>query len=558
MNSPLHRLPSAAAETGAGSGWWARLASRFSRLSDTRAVLVAAFGLFVLGAWPLLLVDLPPLQDLPNHLATAHIIARPDLYPQYAFNGFLKSNSLLTLWLHLAGDEHLLAAGRAFAALVLALHAIALPVFALRFAGRRGLGTAMLFAWPLVHHFFVAMGMLNFSFAFALSLIVFVLLDQQRERPQGRRALLLTLLSGVLWYAHPFPLVVVLAVGGLFTIRLPAWKERARMALHLLAPLAPVAILSFAAARRHLVKAERPPDLVTAFASYLPPWETAAHLWLDASGALTWLGSTTVVPALLLAVLAWQGRRAVRPLLSGAALVALLLGYAALPVTLSNWCYFNCRLIPFVWALALVRVPQRLPQWISGVLVGCAVWFSVALAIDYVRLDRDRAAFAAGMDAVAPRAALLPLLFQHQRASTFTASLTHAWAYYVLAKDTTAPLVFAVERSYPITYRTFPPAALIPPALDEFAEKHATAAKTCGIAPARVDKDCLSSWRGQWSQFWQLAEPRFTHVLTWAMPQDAASLVPTSYRRTFRRGQLEVFERTASMTPPALEGDRRD
>jgi len=74
-----------------------------AELSDARLTLLVALVLFALAAWPLLLVDVPPLQDLPNHLATAHIIAHPDLYPEYVFNGFLKSNSLLTLWFYAVG-----------------------------------------------------------------------------------------------------------------------------------------------------------------------------------------------------------------------------------------------------------------------------------------------------------------------------------------------------------------------------------------------------------------------------------------------------------------------
>ena len=95
------------------------------------------------------------------------------------------------------------------------------------------------------------------------------------------------------------------------------------------------------------------------------------------------------------------------------------------------------------------------------------------------------------------RATLLPLLFKHSKTSDFTASLTHAWGYYTVAKNTSAPLVFAVERSYPITYRDFPPRALIPPALDRFAELGGTPANVCSLSRAvRLDDaDCTAAWR---------------------------------------------------------------
>lgn len=95
-------------------------------LTDARLVLLVAAVLFALAAWPLLLVDLP-FQDLPNHVATAHIVAHPDLYPQFTFNGLFKSNCLLTLWFCLLGGHGLFGAARAFTALVLAANALALP-----------------------------------------------------------------------------------------------------------------------------------------------------------------------------------------------------------------------------------------------------------------------------------------------------------------------------------------------------------------------------------------------------------------------------------------------
>jgi hypothetical protein len=515
-------------------------------LSDPALVGLAASVLFVMAAWPLLLVKLPPLQDLPNHVASAHIIAHPEIYPQYAFNGFLKSNSLLTLWLYVFGRYGLYGAARAFTAVALAANAIALPVFLLRFCGRRGFASAIFFAWPLVHAFFLSMGMLNFSFAFGLSLVLLVVIDRQRQSATWRRGLIAATLAVTIWYAHPFPLMIVICLVGLHALRRPTWRERMKTGLVLLAPLAPIGLMFFVAAQQHLVKADQARPRSEAWFVYLPPWETAAHLWLDVSGALTRWGSSTVVPLLLLLYYGWRQRRQARAFFSPLAMAGLAAGYLALPTMISNWWYFNCRLVPYLWVGALLRVPERLPRALTGLLAICAVWFSVALGVDYLRLDRDRAEFAAGTDVVPRQATLLPLLFSHRATSDFTASLTHAWADYVIAKDTSAPLVFAVERSYPITYRDFPPAALIPPSLDQFAAKHGTPAQVCRLfRPARpeVDAECAAEWRRQWSEFWQQAEPRFSYVLTWAMPPEARPIIPSTYRTILVRNRLEIFER---------------
>jgi hypothetical protein len=122
-----------------------------------------------------------------------------------------------------------------------------------------------------------------------------------------------------------------------------------------------------------------------------------------------------------------------------------------------------------------------------------------------------------------------------------------------MAKDTSAPLVFGVERSYPITYREFPPRALIPPALDRFAELYATPAKVCKVLRQfPIDAACLAAWRELWGAFWREAEPRFSHVLTWAIPDEARPIIPARYRRVFAAGELEIYANT-DLGSPARE-----
>lgn len=542
LTSPRPQATSGAAVPPATRSWIDALAG----LSDLRLTLLAAAALFSLSAWPLLLVPLPPLQDLPNHLATAHIVAHPDLFPEFTFNGLFKSNALLTLWFVAFGKYGLFGAARAFVALLLAVTALALPAFVLRFAGRRALPVAMLFGWPLGHSFSVSMGFLNFAFAFALALLLLVAVDRQRARPGLARGAGVALLAGAVWYAHPFPLAVAGALVALFAATRPTWRERIGTAVSLLAPLAPAGLLTLLAAQHHLVKSAHSTAASAAFL-YLNPWENLEHLWLDVSGALTTWGGVTAVPALLLPVFAWRQRNVERPFFSKAALVCLGFAYVALPTMLSNWNYLNCRLVPFIWAGLLLRLPERLPRPVTAALAASALVFSAALGVDYARLDRDRAAFTAGIDAVPEHATLLPLMFKRSKTSTFTASLTHAWGYYTVAKDASGPLVFGVERTYPITYRDFPPGKLIPPALDRFAERNGTPADVCKrLGSTPTDPACRAAWQDLWSGFWREAEPRFSHLLTWAMPTDARALIPPRYHRVFSAAELEIYARDNS------------
>jgi hypothetical protein len=229
----------------------------------------------------------------------------------------------------------------------------------------------------------------------------------------------------------------------------------------------------------------------------------------------------------------------------------LAVAYVGLPVMMSNWWHLNCRLVPFLWAGLLLRLPATLPRPAAFALCACALAFSAVTGVDYLRLDRDRAAFTAGIDAVPARATLLPLMFEKGKTSDFTASLTHAWGYYTVAKDTSAPLVFGVERSYPITYREFPPRALIPPALDRFAESAATPQRVCKqLRRIADDAACATAWRALWASFWREAEPRFSHVLTWAMPPETRAVLSPRYRRVFASGELEIYAREPAPTEP--------
>ena len=94
---------------------------------------------------------------------------------------------------------------------------------------------------------------------------------------------------------------------------------------------------------------------------------------------------------------------------------------------------------------------------------------------------------------------------------------------------------------------SFRRATSIPPALDRFAEsERAPAADVCrrlkqpkGAPSARWS--CASSG-GLLAE----AEPRFSHLLTWAMPPEARALIPPRYRRVFASGELEIYARSAT------------
>ena len=97
----------------------------FWNLTNAQLALVLSVGLFSLAAWPLALTEVPPLQDLPNHLAAITVIKNPGRYPEFVFNGFMKTNTALFAWLYFVGNVvGTKVAARLFVALVLAANAL--------------------------------------------------------------------------------------------------------------------------------------------------------------------------------------------------------------------------------------------------------------------------------------------------------------------------------------------------------------------------------------------------------------------------------------------------
>jgi hypothetical protein len=74
-----------------------------ARLSDGQLASLISLALFAFSAWPLLLVEVPPLQDLPNHIASVTVLENPSKYPEFVSNGFFKTNTAVFAWLVFAG-----------------------------------------------------------------------------------------------------------------------------------------------------------------------------------------------------------------------------------------------------------------------------------------------------------------------------------------------------------------------------------------------------------------------------------------------------------------------
>jgi hypothetical protein len=509
-----------------------------------RHALIASATLFVLAALPVALVDVPPLQDLPNHLASATIIAHLDRYPELVFNGWFKTNSALFAWLRFVGGAvGLVWAARSFVLLVLAMGALVVPRFVLALGGPRRVLVASFLAWPTVHDWFVSMGMLDFALAVTLSMAMLTVLAAQRRNAGWGSAAVIAGLAVATWYAHVFPLAVVVLLVVLDVAARRGWSERVAAARALLLPMAPAALLAAWSMVAQLSDRRAAAAGGPSLDRWPAPWELVYNVWAEWFHAFTWLEGATLVPCLLLVVVAVRKWRDPVPFFGPGALVLLAALYVLSPYIVADWFHVGSRFLPFLWMGAIARVPERLPRAALAGLAACALSYGMGMCVDYVRLSAEWSRVRAGEAAVPRGATLLPLMLRSKQVSDNTSSLKHAWGFYVVDDLTSGPLVFAHSRSFPLTTREPAHPQLGDLALERFAPDMASPAWFCqtlrsgGVAA----EDCEGAWRERWGAFWRVAEPRFSHVLLWGATAQVTDLVPASYHVVFQRDELTIL-----------------
>jgi hypothetical protein len=520
--------------------------ARCSERSDRRLALSIAGALFVSCAWPVLLLPLPPYQDLPGHLATVTILAHLDRYPEYVSNGWLKSNSAVLAWTYFVGKAiGIQLAARVFVLATLAVTAFALPRTVMRFAGRPATLMALPFAWPMVHNWFVSMGMLNFALGFGLSLELVLLLDRQRNSPTRARAAGIAVLGLAIWYASSIPLCVVGLLVAVEIAVQPDMKARFRSAARLVPPLLLTGLLVVSAVLRHATGTMGGRfGEVGEIAYRTIPW-VAYDAWAHWFYAFTELEAPTLLVAVVLAVIAVRRARERVPFFSPWALGALLVLYLSLPSMMPGFGYVADRVLPFLWVAALTRVPARLPRLVWGACATASALACAGLCVDLFRLARDQDAYAAGLDVVPEGSRLLALTFSTRVTSRNTWSLRHASGIYVMERLTTAQDVWADSPTMPLSFREPPTFFQDPVRLERFVTNYADRQAYCDarVARGQAPSACASEWHAAWDGFWTGALGRFDHVVLFGATADALSTVPGGWRPCLRRGLLIVLER---------------
>jgi hypothetical protein len=211
---------------------------RLRRLSIPREIAFAALS--VLAALPVWLVEHPPIQDLPQHLAAIRVLADfgdPELGFERWFETSLGSTQYLAYYLAaivLSKVFGVVAANR-----ILITAAIVGTPYAMR-ALLRALGRnedAALLVFPLTWNAHLILGFLNFASAIPLALYGLALAVQLRREPTRARAVGLAAVALVAFLTHVVPFAFF-AVGA----ALVAAGDDLRSTLRRLLPLVPAAL----------------------------------------------------------------------------------------------------------------------------------------------------------------------------------------------------------------------------------------------------------------------------------------------------------------------------
>jgi hypothetical protein len=329
---------------GRGGDWW--------QSPWCAAILV------LLAAVPLLYPPVPPLLDLPGHIGRYRIELEYDQWPafrdHFRFEWALIGN--LGIDLLVVPLEPVFGLERSVKLILLAVPPLTVAGFLLTAREAHGrIPPTALFALPLAYNFPFHFGFVNFSLAMALAFLALPLWMRLGRLGRLRlRAALFVPLSLLLWVTHAFGWAILLALafaaeftgdgGAARNWRAPAWRAGLRC-LPLMPPVLAMLAWRLAGASAGSVTGGGY-NPVTKLAYLLTPLRDRWQ-WFD-------LASLAVLAALIGVAVKSRRFEFSPPLAWGAAI--LVPCYLLAPARLFDASYVDMRLLPFLFAVALLAV----------------------------------------------------------------------------------------------------------------------------------------------------------------------------------------------------------
>ena len=416
--------------------WWQR-----------RAVLAAILLVSIL---PLLWPPLPPLTDLPGHVARWHVASAEAGSPlwryydiSWALIGNLGTDLLAIPLVQLLGP---VGAGKAIMLLIVPLTAAAMLWLAKEAHGR--VPPTALFALPFVYAWPFQMGFANFELAQGLAFAALALwLRLGRSEKLALRAGLFVPIAFVLWIAHSagWGLFGLMAFGAeLARLRTAGrrWPPALGGAAIACLPLALPVILM-------IVNAPPPGGRAGASGDWFNM--LAKFLWIVSSLRDRWAWFDIGSLALLLLILYMGGRDrrlGYEPLLDWPAMFALG-GFLLLPRLMLGGAYVDMRMMPAVWMLALLAIrPPDDRRFGRGLAIAALLFFGVrtaATTASFVLRTAEQRAELGAVAAIPRGAAVLALVYKPCKTPWSDIRAEHLPAYATIARDAFTNEQWAIE-----------------------------------------------------------------------------------------------------------------
>ena len=525
--------------------------TRLRLLSNSDALL--ALVLCVSLCWPLWIVSFPPYQDLYGHGATIEVIRRIGDYPEFERSGYIRSNACLTtLGALCTRFMSVPLFMKAISTATVYVTSFALLRFLRAFRQTSDLTTVLPFLPPLAHHWFISMGMLNYSIGFAFVLLMIASAKRSASLAVSSRAIWPSALLALgAFFCHPLPALL----GVPFALGIGYASERdARLSRRYvlgLAPLFGTAFLSCISLAIHFVSG--PADrarIVGAGAAEGLAWNDPLWVLYDAFAQSLWgmtkLSASSLVAFFGLVYFAVSaGAARTNPRLRVAFLVTLAI-YIVTPYQAFGVYAGSPRVLLFLWPIALLAVPAKLSRGallVTGISAGAYV---VGMNVDIFRLAKEADHVARGASVIPDRAKLLPLFFATRKASENTRNFDSISSMYVWLRRTNAVDVWDHSSAYPIVRVRPPPANMTRARLIAFEAKADPIAFRQDCAKRGVGiEGCAASLHALFGAFFAEAAPEYSHVLLWAPPTGTLEAAAPYYHAAFRDQELVVLERNA-------------
>ena len=424
-------------------------------LFEARQLAPVFLILFALAAAPVLLCDMLPLFDYPNHLARMHILARlsesPVLQGYYAIVWRpLPNLAMDALVPVLARLMPLTSAAKAFILATFLLLAGGTAVLHRTIFGRWSLWPCL--AFLLLYSRTLLWGFLNYLFGLGLALLAFAAWIALARRPALSRILFGTAAALALFFAHllAFGLFAVM-IGG-YELGL-AWRGRAdpapavaRLASAVL-PLLPALALLFLATPGSASGAVsfgnplRKLDLLfSVFDNYHRPFDIACFAAVLLVGALAfWRGWAKLDASMALPV------------------AAVALTYLAMPSRIGTAAGADHR-IPLLLGLLLIAGSRwTAPSRPLGAIFAAAAALLFAVRMGLVTLswqasDRAYAELLPAIDEL-PEGSRLAVAYPSEAINSEATPLAHFPLLAVVRRDAFVPTLFAFPTQQPVALR---------------------------------------------------------------------------------------------------------